>query len=127
MPDINDFIDNIKKIALKNIEYEADSFENAVLCLKRWWCRHYDRPFKDPVLETYSLEELLLEFFEITLFDKKQRLKAKGIETTGDIEDALGDQQEFDNWVKEEEKKASQRKPTQAELLSTLKKGNPNG
>jgi hypothetical protein len=32
--------------------------------LQRWWCQKYNRPRKDPLLAEYTLEELMIEFFE---------------------------------------------------------------
>jgi hypothetical protein len=34
--------------------------------LRRWWCQYYRRPYKDPLLEQYTLEELYFEFLDIT-------------------------------------------------------------
>lgn len=28
-----------------------------------WWCRKYNRPLKDPLLQTYTIEELSYEYF----------------------------------------------------------------
>lgn len=30
--------------------------------LKLWWCLKYNRPFKDPLIESYSLDELVYEY-----------------------------------------------------------------
>ncbi|CAM6003879.1 unnamed protein product [Sphagnum jensenii] len=35
-----------------------------MLFLKSWWSRTYNRPLKDPLLESYTLEELLYEFYD---------------------------------------------------------------
>ena len=32
--------------------------------LQSWWSRTYSRPLKDPILLSYSFEELLYEFFD---------------------------------------------------------------
>jgi hypothetical protein len=37
---------------------EADLWRH----LKIWWCIKYQRPFKDPLLETYTLDELVYEY-----------------------------------------------------------------
>lgn len=31
--------------------------------LQWWWCRQYNRPLKDPLLQEYTLEELQIEYF----------------------------------------------------------------
>ena len=43
-----------------------------MLFLKSWWSRTYNRPLKDPLLENYTIEELLYEFY-----DRIERLKAE--------------------------------------------------
>ena len=35
-----------------------------MLFLKSWWSRFYNRPLLDPLLESYSLEQLLYEFYD---------------------------------------------------------------
>jgi hypothetical protein len=30
--------------------------------LRKWWCITYERPFKDPLLDQYTLDELVYEF-----------------------------------------------------------------
>ena len=31
--------------------------------LSVWWCEHYNRPLKDPILQSYTLEDLIYEFY----------------------------------------------------------------
>lgn len=40
---------------------------NRVDDIKTWWCQHYNRPFKDPLLQEYTLEELWEEFLTIQI------------------------------------------------------------
>ena len=42
-----------------------------LLFLQSWWSRTYNRPLKDPLLLSYTLEELLYEFY-----DRIERAKA---------------------------------------------------
>lgn len=35
-----------------------------LLFLSSWWSRTYNRPLKDPLLQEYSFEELLYEFYD---------------------------------------------------------------
>ncbi len=69
--------------------------------LQSWWSNHYDRPLKDPVLQSYTLEELLYEYH-----DKVERRKAEE-----DISEKDADRMEEgriqDNldWAEEEERK----------------------
>lgn len=32
--------------------------------LERWWCKKFRKPRKDPLLQEYTLEELMIEFLE---------------------------------------------------------------
>ena len=71
------------------------------LFLKSWWSSHYTRPLKDPLLESYTLEELLYEFF-----DKSERQKASEenvVKETDKIEEAK--EKEVLDWAEQEEKK----------------------
>jgi hypothetical protein len=71
------------------------------LFLRSWWSRTYNRPLKDPLLDSYNLYELLYEYR-----DKIERVKVQemGIEQETDkIEDAKTE--ETLDWVEEEERK----------------------
>ncbi len=65
-------IDAVKEIATRNARAELDTEEQLLLFLQSWWSRTYNRPLKDPLLESYTLEELLYEFY-----DRIERLKAE--------------------------------------------------
>ena len=65
-------VDIIKKLAAHNARAPLDTEEQLLLFLKSWWSRTYDRPLKDPLLLTYTLEELLYEFY-----DRIERTKAE--------------------------------------------------
>lgn len=43
-----------------------------MLFLQSWWSRVYNRPLKDPLLQSYTIEELLYEFY-----DRIERTKAE--------------------------------------------------
>lgn len=69
--------------------------------LQSWWSRTYERPLKDPLLQTYSFEELLYEFY-----DRIERAKAaeESIERQSDkIEEDK--EKEVLDWAEQEEKK----------------------
>lgn len=65
-------VDAIKKIASFNARAELHTEEQLLLFLQSWWSRTYNRPLKDPLLATYTLEELLYEFY-----DRIERSKAE--------------------------------------------------
>jgi hypothetical protein len=66
-----------------------------------WWSRTYNRPLKDPILASYTVEELAYEYFDHKERDayaaEKQDEEADKIEETK-LEEA-------DKWAEEEEKK----------------------
>lgn len=43
-------------------EDPSATIESLSRYLKKWWCIKYNRPFKDPLLDAYSLTELAYEY-----------------------------------------------------------------
>lgn len=117
-------IEAIEKIAAYDARHTT-SDEGMLLFLQSWWSRTYNRPLKDPLLQSYTLHELLYEFH-----DKQQRKLAAEVsfeEEADKIEEAK--EQETLDWVEEEEKKereaAAEAKRKQEEekwMLEQLKK-----
>jgi len=96
-----DVIDYVKVIAAYNARAELTSEHQITLFLKSWWCTTYSRPLKDPLLQEYTFEELLYEFY-----DKMERQKAaeeRATQETDKIEDAK--EKEVLDWAEAEEKK----------------------
>jgi hypothetical protein len=94
-------VDCIKAIAAYNARANLDNEHQLILFLKSWWSSTYNRPLKDPLLESYTLEELLYEFY-----DKTERYKAAEERSTKDtdkMEEAK--EQEALDWAEQEEKK----------------------
>lgn len=72
-----------------------------ILFLKSWWSNLYNRPLKDPLLESYTLEELLYEFY-----DRMERQKAAEERTIQEADKMEADkEQEVLDWAEQEEKK----------------------
>lgn len=65
-------VDTIRELAAYNARAELDSEKQLLLFLQSWWSRTYNRPLKDPLLQSYTLEELLYEFY-----DRIERQKAE--------------------------------------------------
>ena len=65
-------VESIKKIASFNARAELHNEEQLLLFLQSWWSRTYNRPLKDPLLLSYTIEELLYEFY-----DRIERSKAE--------------------------------------------------
>jgi hypothetical protein len=50
-----------------------------LLSIKLWWCEKYNRPLKDPLLEDYTEEELLFEYFTLVENESyRKELKEEG-------------------------------------------------
>lgn len=64
-------VDQIKKLAAYNARAPLDTEEQLQLFLQSWWSRTYNKPLKDPILLSYTLEELIYEFY-----DRIERTKA---------------------------------------------------
>lgn len=61
-------IEHIKRLV--ESEYlepkEYLTFDELLFKLRRWWCKHYNRPYKDPLLDSYTFEELFYEYWDVT-------------------------------------------------------------
>lgn len=90
------------------------------LRLRSWWSRYYNRPLKDPLLETYTLEELLFEFHDIRDRKEAEAKEAKEIDAKID-EDKLD---ETLKWAEEDEKREAEL-AAQEKAMSGL--DNPQG
>lgn len=94
-------IDRIRAIAAHNARAELNSPHQLLLFLKSWWSTTYNRPLKDPLLETYTLEELLYEFFD--KIERKrasvEKAKSEAVKMEQEKERAALD------WAEEEERK----------------------
>lgn len=70
-----------------------------LLALRSWWSRKYSRPIKDPVLQSYTFEELLYEFY-----DHKEREAARNESTKANDDKIEEDRlQESLDWAEQEE------------------------
>lgn len=78
----------------------------------QWWCNRYNKPLKDPMLLSYSLEELAYEYY---LFNESSAAAAERIEAEGDkIEEAKekADQEWADQMEAEEGDESAPPDPT---------------
>lgn len=60
---LSNAVGHIETLAHYDAYAKLDNPESLRLFLISWWSRHYQRPLKDPVLLSYTIEELLYEFF----------------------------------------------------------------
>lgn len=102
-------LEAIRRLTAYNARAALDSEEQLLLFLKSWWSRTYNRPLKDPLLESYTLEELLYEFY-----DRIERQKAddERLDQEGDKIEEEKDK-EAEDWaerMEREEQEAELRK-----------------
>lgn len=108
-------VECIRAIAAYNARASLTTERQMVLFLKSWWSNLYNRPLKDPLLESYTLEELLYEFY-----DKMERQKADServIKEADKMEEVK--EKEVLDWAEEEERKEL------AELQKAASNSNP--
>lgn len=91
-----------------------------MLFLKSWWSRTYNRPLKDPLLESYTTEELLYEFYDRIERNKaeEERLEQDSVKIEEDKDKAAEDWAEK---MEREEREAELRK----EASKTATKSDP--
>ena len=99
--DFSSILDQIRVIAHSNARASLDTEKQLMLFLKSWWSRTYNRPLKDPILETYTLEELMYEFWD--RIERAEASKERVEEETDKIE--LDKEQSDLDWAEQEEKK----------------------
>lgn len=95
-------IECIHEIAKQDARADINKSDGQLLLfLKSWWSRTYNRPLKDPLLDSYTIEELAYEFF-----DKIERKKAEQ-ENIKAQDDKIEDEKHKRNldWAEQEELK----------------------
>jgi hypothetical protein len=103
----------IKRLAAHNARADLDTEEQLLLFLQSWWSRTYSRPLKDPILLSYTLEELLYEFY-----DRIERTKAdeERLEQE-DVKMEVDKDKQAEDWAEKME-----REEREAELRAQAKK-----
>lgn len=96
-----EIVDSVRQIAASNARAPLYSEEATLLFLQSWWSKTYNRPLKDPLLKTYTLEELLYEFFD--KIEREAASKEKTESDDGKIE-AVKEKQDTE-WADAEEKR----------------------
>ena len=94
-------VDAIKAVAAYNARADLNTEKQLTLFLQSWWSRTYNRPLKDPLLLSYTMEELLYEFY-----DKIERRAAEEERSESDSVKIEEDKEKADlDWAEQEEKK----------------------
>jgi len=112
-------VDAVKAVAAYNARADLDNEKQLTLFLQSWWSRTYNRPLKDPLLLSYTLEELLYEFYDKIerRAAEEERSESDSVKIEEDKEKAVLD------WAEAEEKKeldALKTKATEEELKTAL-------
>jgi hypothetical protein len=93
--------DAILKITKRNASISVNSEESLLFRLQSWWSNHYNRPLKDPLLLSYTLEELLFEYH-----DKDQRHLAELMSSEQEADNIERDRLQTNlDWAEQEELK----------------------
>lgn len=121
---LESLVDQIQAIAAYDARH-SDGEIQLTKQLKSWWSRTYNRPLKDPLLLSYTLEELLYEYY-----DHIERDKYAGEireEETDRIDRAKA--QKSEDWADEmerEEEEEEERQRLEAEKATAAKPVDPN-
>ena len=59
--------------------------------LQRWWCQKFNRPRKDPLLNDYTLEELMIEYLEDVIETNPQEEFPQSVQASGLFVHRTGD------------------------------------
>lgn len=88
-------------LAKAHVKHPNTNEDSVLRFLTTWWCRLYNRPMKDPILNDYTLDELAYEYYTLS---EREKLQQEQIEH----EDDKIEQEKIDNalaWADEEEAK----------------------
>lgn len=86
--------EEIRKLAIAHQLEEPSSSVDALLrFLRLWWCRTYNRPFKDPLLMSYTIDELCYEYLRLFFLKEENDPKKKMEQETAKADD--------DKWIQQ--------------------------
>jgi hypothetical protein len=57
--------DNLKAKVIDHIVRPVKTEADMLRFLRAWFCRQYNRPYKDPLLLEYTFEDLLVEYLDV--------------------------------------------------------------
>lgn len=98
----------IRKIAAHNARASLNDDKQLLLFMQSWWSKLYSRPLKDPLLLSYTLEELLYEFY-----DRIERVAADEERSHKDeVQTEEAKEKELLDWIDEEERREAKAEAT---------------
>jgi hypothetical protein len=113
--------DDIRRIAARNARAELNNDEQLTLFLKSWWSKTYNRPLKDPLLLSYTLEDLLYEFYDKV----ERRLAEEERNDQGEINQEIAKEQADLDWAEQMEQEDLANMKAKAANLETAKVEDP--
>lgn len=94
-------IDQIKSAVIAELNGDLATLDQLWTHMARWWCIHYKRPFRDPMVLDYTLEELVKEYLIVQFMENPDRLREEITKSGGKTKE----EQEDDNWFRRMESK----------------------
>lgn len=100
--------ESVKKLAETGLRNkERLNYDELLFSLRRWWCQYYKRPYKDPLLDSYTIEELMFEYFDITESNKDPEAKvSEEVESEDRDWAAEEDEREAAEWAMRQDAEA---------------------
>lgn len=114
-------VDAIRQIAARNARAELNTDEQLTLFLKSWWSKTYNRPLKDPLLLSYTLEDLLYEFYDKV----ERRLAEEERNEEGEINQEIAKEQADLDWAEKMEQEELAQMKAKAAKAEEAKKVDP--
>jgi hypothetical protein len=113
--------ESIRKIAAKNARADLSDEKQLMLFLQSWWSRLYNRPLLDPLLQSYTLEQLLYEFYDRIerMAAEEERVKSEEIEA-----EEAKDKENLD-WAEMMEKQELEQMKAKATASEAAKNNDP--
>jgi hypothetical protein len=94
-------LEAIRDLAAYNARAPLNNDKQLLLFLQSWWSKTYNRPLKDPLLLTYSIDELIYEFY-----DKIERHQAEVEQLNSDSDKIeLDKDKSVLDWAEQEEQR----------------------
>lgn len=106
-------VEAVKTIAARNARASLNNEYYLLLFLQSWWSKTYNRPLKDPLLLSYTLEELIYEFYDRIEREKAQQ---ESIEQENDKIEENKEQEALD-WAEQEERRELEALKTDAQKV----------
>jgi len=67
--------DNVYSRVMKSAQTKIKTENDLERFLRSWWCIRYNRPYRDPLLLDYSLEELVVEYLDVSYRSNPEAFK----------------------------------------------------